>query len=340
MCDASGGKALETEITRRALLAGALTASATAALAGPGLRSALATDDDDHLLDGVIDFHVHSDPERTDFFARSVDDFQVSENMEAAGVRAIVLKNHYVPTSDRAFLSRRVVDDIEVFGGVALNQPMGGLNPLAIVTTTRMKGSFGKVVWFPTFDSEQHVRIRFPANRPFVRVVDPFPNGPLIKEAVECLQVIAAEGAVLCSGHLSAPETLTLFDKARTLGVTKMLVTHALTDPARFTIQDMKQVAKLGGFMEHAFVGTIVGPDSPVPGLRNWTKIPISAYVEATRQVGAEHFVLSSDLGQLANPLHQVGYRTFIKELLAGGVTEEEIDLMARKNPAALIGLN
>lgn len=339
MCDASiETKALETEITRRALLVGALTASAAAALAGPGRRASAS--DQDELLEGVIDFHVHSDPERTDFFARSVDDFQVSENMADAGARAIVLKNHYLITSDRAFLARRVVGDIDVFGGIALNQPVGGLNVTAIQTMARMKGGFGKVVWFPTFDSQQHVTVRFPAKRPFVRVVEPFPNGDLLPEAVECLKAVRDEGPVLESGHLSAPEALTLFRKARDLGINKMVVTHGLMDPARFTIDQMREVAGLGAFIEHAFLGTIVGPDSPVPGLRDWTRIPISAYAEATRAVGAEHFILSSDLGQLGNPLHQVGYRTFIMELMAAGITAEEIDLIARKNPARLLSLS
>src|ERR671936_2662376 len=85
---------------------------------------------------------------------------------------ALVLKNHYLITSDRAFLAREVVPGIEIFGGVALNQPVGGLNPSAIVTMARMKGGYGRVVWFPTFDGETHLK-RFPrAGATAVPVVD------------------------------------------------------------------------------------------------------------------------------------------------------------------------
>jgi Family of unknown function (DUF6282) len=267
-----------------------------------------------------------------------LNDFEVSRKFAGVGARALVLKNHYLITSDRAWLAREIVPGIEVFGGVALNQPVGGLNPSAIVTMARMKGGYGKVVWFPTFDGENHLK-RFPrAGATSVPVVDA--NGELLPAARECLQVIADQNLVLCSGHLSVSETLTLFRAARDLGVTKMLVTHALTDPARFSISQMQEVASLDGLMEHMYAGVLEGPNSLVPGLREWTNIPISAYVDAIRQVGAQHFVLSTDLGQAENPIHPMGYKVFIMELTQAGITPEEIDLMARKNPAQLLGLD
>jgi hypothetical protein len=272
----------------------------------------------DPVLSGVIDFHVHSDPERTDFFARSLNDFEVSRKFAEVGARAIVLKNHYLITSDRAWLARQVVPNIELFGGVALNLPVGGLNPSA-------------------FDSESHLK-RFPRQgATAVPVVDA--GGELLPAALDCLKVIADENLVLCSGHLSVAETLALFRAARDVGVTQMLVTHALTDPARFTIPQMQEVASLGGLMENVYVGTLQGSNSLVPGLRGWTNIPIPTYVDAIRQVGAQNFVLSTDLGQAENPIHPMGYKVFIMELMDAGITADEIDLMARKNPARLLGL-
>lgn len=52
----------------------------------------------DHLLEGVIDFHCHSGP---DVIGRSINDFEVVRQAKAAGMRAIVLKNHYTMTADR-----------------------------------------------------------------------------------------------------------------------------------------------------------------------------------------------------------------------------------------------
>jgi hypothetical protein len=334
-----GGKALESEISRRAVLVGAAAAAGGVALAG--LASPRVADADvavDPLLSGVVDFHVHSDPERSDFFARSLNDFEVAHKFAEVGARAVVLKNHYLITSDRAWLAREIVPNIQLFGGVALNLPVGGLNPAAIVTMARMKGGYGKVVWFPTFDGETHLK-RFP--RPDatpVPVVDA--DGELLPAARDCLKVIVDENLVLCSGHLSVAETLTLFRAARDLGVTRMLVTHALTDPARFSVSQMQEVVSLGGLMEHVYAGVLQGPNSLVPGLRAWTNIPIATYVDAIRQVGGQNFVLSTDLGQAENPIHPMGYKVFIMELMQAGISADEIDVMARRNPAGLLGLS
>ena len=50
--------------------------------------------------------------------------------------------------------------------------------------------------------------------------------------------------------------------------------------------------------------------------------------------------MLSSDLGQAENPIHPMDYKVFVMELMQAGVTADEIDLMARKNPARLLGLD
>ena len=50
-------------------------------------------------LSGAIEFHVHTAP---DVVPRLWDDQQLVEAAEAAGLRAVVLKNHVLPTGDRA----------------------------------------------------------------------------------------------------------------------------------------------------------------------------------------------------------------------------------------------
>ena len=45
------------------------------------------------------------------------------------------------------------------------------------------------------------------------------------------------------------------------------------------------------------------------------------------------------DLGQEGNPTHPDGLRDYIDALRAEGITDDEIDLMARRNPARLLGL-
>ena len=65
----------------------------------------------------------------------------------------------------------------------------------------------------------------------------------------------------------------------------------------------------------------------------------VEEYVSVIREIGAEHFLISSDLGQEGSPSHPDGLRTFIGALRDAGLSDSEIDMMARDNPARLLGL-
>src|SRR5579864_1852292 len=105
-------------------------------------------------LNGVIDIHAHSDPDST---ARSIDAIDLAKLAKARGMRGLVLKNHYESTASLAYLVRKEVPGIEIFGGIALDLTVGGVNPAAVEWMTKVKGGYGKVVWMPTFDSEHQV---------------------------------------------------------------------------------------------------------------------------------------------------------------------------------------
>src|ERR1700719_4522345 len=120
----------------------------------------------DRVLDGTIDIHVHSDPDNR---PRSIDAIDVAKLARARGMRAIVLKNHYDPTAALAYIVRKEVPGIEVFGGIDLNLTVGGMNPSAVEHMAATTGGYGRVVWMSTFDSKAHVHYS-KQDRPFVRV--------------------------------------------------------------------------------------------------------------------------------------------------------------------------
>ena len=74
------------------------------------------------------------------------------------GMRGVVLKNHFEPTASMAYLTRKEVPGIEVFGGIVLNRSVGGINPVAVERMALVKGGWGRVVWMPTVDSEEQLR--------------------------------------------------------------------------------------------------------------------------------------------------------------------------------------
>src|SRR3954471_15028110 len=97
-------------------------------------------------LNGVIDIHVHADP---DSVPRSIDAIDLAKLAKERGMRGMVLKNHYESTASLAYVIRKIVPGIEIFGGIDLNLAVGGVNPSAVERMAMIKGGWGKVVWMP-----------------------------------------------------------------------------------------------------------------------------------------------------------------------------------------------
>jgi hypothetical protein len=273
-------------------------------------------------LTGVIDIHAHHDP---DSVPRSIDAIDLAKLARSRGMRGLVLKNHYEPTASLAYIVRKEVPGIEIFGGISLDLTVGGVNPAAVEHMTHVKGGWGRVVWFPTFDAENQVRYD-KANRPYASVSK---NGRLLPEVNQVLALIAKHKLTMETGHSSAEEGLMLIRAAKGLGVTSMVVTHAMEPPIQMNIEQMKQAAAMGAYVEFVYNALISSK----------TGLAMSDYAPALRAVGPEHCILSSDLGQAGNPLHPDGLEAFFRELRAQGFTVAEIDRMAKTNPAKLLGL-
>ena len=273
-------------------------------------------------LTGVIDIHVHSSPDST---PRSIDAIDLARLAKAAGMRGLVLKNHYEPTASLAYVVRKEVPGIEVFGGIDLNLSVGGMNPSAVEHMAAITGGYGRFVWMATFDSENQVRFS-KEDRPFVRIAR---DGQLLAETKAVIAVIARHNLVMATGHSSAEEGLMLVREAKAQGVQHMVVTHAMVNPVHMSEAQMVEAAKLGAYIEFVYNGLI----------GHGKQYEFADYAKAIRAVGAEHSILSSDMGQVGNPIHTDGLVAFFKGLREQGFTQAEIEQMSRTNPAMLIGL-
>jgi hypothetical protein len=298
---------------RRLILGGVTVLLATVALVAQG--------DDPRLLNGAIDIHVHHLP---DDRARSIDAIDVARLAQSRAMRAIVLKNHYESTAGLAWVVRKLVPGIEVFGGIDLNLTVGGINPDAVEHMTRVTGGFGRVVWMPTFDAENQVRLS-KENRRFVSVSR---NGELLPAVKEVIALIAKHDLVLATGHSTPAEVLMLLREARSAGARRSVVTHATQTPVLMDVGQMQEAAKLGAFIE--FVG---GNPNGAAAAR------LDAMADAIRRVGPQFVIVSSDLGQVGNPLPPDGFGAFLTALRARGFSAAEVDRMAKQNPATLLGL-
>jgi hypothetical protein len=273
-------------------------------------------------LAGVIDIHAHSAPDST---ARSIDAIDLARMAKERGMRGLVLKNHYESTAALAYIVRKEVPGIEIFGGIDLNRSVGGVNPAAVERMILMKGGWGRVVWMPTFDSENQVKFS-KENRPFVSVSK---NGRLLPEAIEVIGLAAKNGLTLETGHSSAEEGLMIVREAKRQGVEHIVVTHAMQPPVQMTIPQMQEAAGQGAYIEFVYNGLIgQKPQQQIGG-----------YAKAIREVGVASCILSSDLGQPGNPLHPDGLAAFFEALRKEGFTQADIDRMSKVNPARALGL-
>jgi hypothetical protein len=283
---------------------------------------------------GVIDMHVHSHP---DVFGRSMDDIDVATLAKAKGMRGIVLKNHVVTTADRAALVMKVVPGIEVWGGIVLNNAVGGINPAAVEWMHRMYGGRGKVVWLPTFDSDKHVKTLVNKDGSGIVVA---PGGQVTPQLEEVLKIVARENLILATGHVHAEEVIAVAKKARELGVKNVLVTHGFTNIPGLTMAQAKEVAATGAMIEVCYLQFMTGPNAPYAWMRHWYEFSGKQVAEAVKEVGAKNLVLSTDLGQQGMMTHPDGIENMIAAVKAAGVSDADIDQMIRKNPAQLLGLN
>jgi hypothetical protein len=273
-------------------------------------------------LSGAIDIHVHSAPDSVD---RSIDSIDVAKLALARGMRAIVLKSHYEPTATMAFIVRKAVPGIEVFGGIDLNLTVGGMNAAAVEHMTQVAGGWGRLVWMSTFDAENQVRYS-KETRPFVRVSK---DGALLPEVKDVIGVIAKHRLVLATGHVSPQEGLMLLREGRRQGVRHMVVTHAMQAPVLMNVDEMQQAAKEGAFVEFV-AGSLTARGASAR---------VDSYADAIRKIGPEFCILSSDLGQKGNALPPDGFGAFIDALRARGFSTAQLDRMAKQNPARILEL-
>jgi hypothetical protein len=274
-------------------------------------------------LNGVIDIHVHADP---DSVPRSIDAIDLARLAKERGMRGMVLKSHYEPTASLAYVVSKVVPGIALFGGIDLNRSVGGVNPAAIERMVLVKGKLGRVVWMPTFDAENQVRFS-KQDRPFVSVAK---NGALLPEVKEVIALAAKHELMLETGHSSADECLMIIREAKRAGVRNVVVTHAMLAPVHMSVAQMQEAAALGAWLEFVY-NALIGPNK---------EFVFADYAKAIRAVGVEHCILSSDLGQAGNPLHPDGLATFFAGLKSAGFQAAEIDRMSKDNPAKALGLN
>jgi hypothetical protein len=300
----------------------------------------------DPSLVGAIDVHLHVDPDApgTGGVIRAVDVFDATRIAMARGMRGFVFKTHQdTGSASGAYMVRKHVSPtFEIFGRMASNYATGGINPAALEHFTQIKGGWARILEMPTRDSitaTTRPDSMTPANlartRPWMLMMPPETppfvavsrNGELLPEVKHLIGVLAkirtvdSNGRmVLATGHATPEEHLLLAREGRRLGI-NVLLTHPGDIP------QLPEVARLGAFIE-------------VMASRIYKNEAGRAEAAALiRKVGAEHIVVGTDCGQTTNVYPTDCLVLAARGLRAHGITQRELDLMYKVNPAKLLGL-
>jgi hypothetical protein len=286
------------------------------------------------LLQGAVDLHVHSGP---GLIPRSLDHAEAVKQALAVGMRGLVVKDQHSMTSGSVYFLKEYVfkgAPISFFGGLVLNNTGGGISPYTVDCAIKYGG---KIIWMPTLSAKNHIDVHskghktsFPDTKE--KPLEEIPltildqKGNIIPQVIEILKLIARADVVLATGHLHLNEIKLLIAEAKKQGVKRILMNHP-EFIVNASLEEQVNFANQGVVIEHSYA------------LVRSKELTKEYLVEMIRKVGAERTTIGSDMGQAYNPYPVQGLKDCIKDLLDMGVKDEEIDLVLRKNPAKLIGL-
>jgi hypothetical protein len=90
--------------------------------------------------------------------------------------------------------------------------------------------------------------------------------------------------------------------------------------------------AVVGAKLAPCAMGPLMGPDAHLEWMRNRRRVKVEETTAAVKEVGAQNFILATDLGQTGNPNHPTdGQQLFVTELMTAGLTKDQITTMGRE---------
>jgi hypothetical protein len=284
------------------------------------------------IIRQAVDIHLHIGPE---IIPRkyTVKELVATERGKLAGC---VLKNHFYPTT--ALFTKDDTKDLQLYGGIVLNNAVGGLNPEAVYATALVSNR-PIVVWFPTINSEQFLRASKYELAPEwlkgkkiplrlakdVKSVIVTQNGKLTASAKRVVNAIADIDAVLATGHISWQESMAVVKYALEKGVKRIVITHPIYQRIAMPISRQKELAKKGCYIEQCF------------SMYSIDKIPIKKIAQQINAVGANSVILSSDVGQAFSPAPSQSLYEFANLLFEQGISLDELKIMLVSNPKKLL---
>lgn len=282
-------------------------------------------------VSGACDMHIHTGP---DFVERIGDDIEIAKACEAAGFRAILLKNHMESTVSRAYHAQKQVTNICVYGSLVLNVSVGGINPLAAEAAMKMGA---KEIFMPTFCSKADFAFHGKGQETLYKYGLKTPIKPygildkeekLISEAEQILELSRDYQVPIGTSHLGWSEIVPLCKAARDIGAV-VIITHPEYKIPMLAPEQLAELTELGAVIEMT-----AGAVFPIPGCST-----IDHDIQLIKAAGAERCFISSDTGTPTKPMPAEVLSSYLYCLKKKGMDPGELNYMFREMPAAVFGL-
>jgi hypothetical protein len=238
----------------------------------------------------------------------------------------VLIKDHYDPTAARAAVANLyagVSETTLVYGGVALNWPVGGLNPYAVESSLKLGG---KIVWLPTRDSSNSLIYGNMSgdffDRPGISVLND--DGGLKSEVYEIMEIVQKYGACLATGHVGLEEAVLVCEEGRKRKI-KIILTHPDWHRTVVPLDTQIELAKKGVWIEKQWNTVADG------------HITEEAFIHSLHQIGSAHIFLTTDRGLKGKERPLEGMLRFIETLLKHNISSAMIQQMLCENPRELI---
>lgn len=280
-------------------------------------------------LQGVIDMHVHTNP---DIRHRAYNDFELMEAAIRVGARAIVIKTHQGTTMDRAYLCNlhnqlmhQGDNDFTMFGSVTLNRQVGGINPAAVESGLKLGA---RVIWLPTQSARNH---KHKQNQSVADSVDVVSDSGIVPELKDVFDLVKEHNAVLGTAHISPEECFRVVEAARDAGVKKIVVTHPEWWLVGMSLDDQVRLVKdYDVILEHCYA-------QPLGGGKYKSNLPMN--LEAIKACGYKNVMVCTDGGQVENPNWEIALEEYMQYLVDNGIPEEQVYYMTHNIQSDLLDL-